>query len=51
MESGATITYPPGEASDPIQHGSRFWKVNGRPQDYCAVSGALTGARQGGRHA
>lgn len=44
--TGLTIEYAPGEVYDPIQHGDRYWKVDGRPQDYCAVSGALTGARR-----
>lgn len=43
--TGHTIEYQPGEVYDPIQHGSRYWKVDGRPQDYCAVSGAINRAR------
>ena len=42
--SGAVIEYAPGEVYDPIQHGDRYWKVTGQPQDYCAVSGAMTRA-------
>jgi len=44
--SGHVIEYAPGEIYDPVQHGDRAWKVTGQPQDYCAVSGALTGARR-----
>ncbi len=44
--SGHVIEYAPGEVYDPVQHGDRYWKVDGLPQDYCAVSGALTGARR-----
>lgn len=43
--SGSTIEYSPGEVYDPIQHGSRYWKVDGRPQDYCAVAGAINRVR------
>lgn len=44
--SGHVIGYAPGEVYDPVQHGDRYWKVDGRPGEYCAVSGALTGARR-----
>lgn len=44
--SGVVIDFEPGEVYDPVQHGNRYWKVDGRPQDYCAVSGALTGSRR-----
>lgn len=47
--SGHTIEYVPGEVYDPIQHGDRYWKSNGLPQDYCAVSGAINNARTPGR--
>ncbi len=39
--SGHVITCDPGEIYDPIIRGDRAWKVDGRPQDYCAVSGAI----------
>lgn len=39
--SGHVIEYAPGEVYDPVQGSDRYWKVDGRPQDYCAVSGAL----------
>lgn len=43
--SGHTIEYAPGEVYDPIQHGDRYWRVDGQPQSYCAVAGALNRAR------
>jgi len=39
--SGHVIEYQPGEVYDPVQHGDRYWRVDGQPQSYCAVSGAL----------
>jgi len=43
--TGHVIEYAPGVAYDPVQHGSRYWLVDGRPGEYCAVSGALNRAR------
>lgn len=45
LPSGHTIQYAPGEAYDPVQHGDRYWKADGRPGEYCACSGALNAAR------
>ena len=44
--TGHTIEYSTRETYDPVQHGNRFWKADGRPQDYCAVSGAITAVRR-----
>lgn len=44
--TGHVIEYGPGEVYDPIEGGGLYWKLDGAPQDYCAVSGALTGARR-----
>jgi hypothetical protein len=43
--SGTVIEFAPGAAYDPVQHGDRYWKVDGQPGEYCAVWGALNAIR------
>jgi hypothetical protein len=44
--TGHVIEFAPGEVYDPVEHGGRYWKVDGRPGEYCAVWGALSGAHR-----
>lgn len=48
--SGTAIDYAPGAVYDPVQHGDRYWKVDGQPGEYCAVWGALNAIRSGCPH-